>query len=307
MNANQEAKLTMYRAVEQHCDDNSAITGTVTAFQTALDDFKAKIAALISTEQLLGTPLKGIAVDKTVLKQSLCQQAADVASLVYAFAAATGNNTLLEEVNFPITKLLRLRDDQLAPRCQDIYDISTANMPGAKDYGLKQPMLDGLQTAITGYAAQTPKPRLAVSERKTHNANITTLIKEADAILKNQIDKMMVSFKTDHPDFVSEYESNRHIIDPSTTSTKLSGIVTLTGEEKPIKNATVTVTGTSGQATGTTRSTTTSATGKYTLKPLPPGDYTITITAPGYKNYEETQVNAKLGNNNHLDVEMETI
>lgn len=307
MDAKQEAKLNMYRVVEQYCDDNSAIVSTVIAFQTAFTNFKAKIALLVGSEQLSALPIKGIAVDKTVSKQDLSQLAADVASLISAFAAATSNNTLLEEVNFPYSKLFGTRDDLLAPRCQNIYDAGVANMPAVKDYGLTQAALDALQAAITNYAAQTPKPRSAVSQRKIHNANIKALFVDADAILKSQMDKMIVAFRAANPDFVTGYDSNRIIIDPATTTTKITGIVTGIADEKPIKDAQITATGTAGGATGVTKSTVTTGTGKYTLKPLPPGDYTITVEAPGFQPFEETQVHATMGNNNHLDVGMENV
>lgn len=47
-------------------------------------------------------------------------------------------------------------------------------------------------------------------------------------------------------------------------------------------------------------------TGKYTLKPLPPGDYTIKIEAPGFANFTETAVKATMGTNSHLNVGMES-
>ena len=38
---------------------------------------------------------------------------------------------------------------------------------------------------------------------------------------------------------------------------------------------------------------------------IPPGDYTIKVEAPGFQDFTQTQFNAKLGTNNHLDVGME--
>ena len=51
MNANQEAKLKMYRATESYCDEHTGIITTNTAFETAFSNFKLKIAAIISTAQ----------------------------------------------------------------------------------------------------------------------------------------------------------------------------------------------------------------------------------------------------------------
>ena len=292
----------MYRATEKCCDDNAAIVGSIAAFQAAIGNFKQKIAAIITNEQLVSSPIAGISVDKYVSKGTLCQLAGDVASLIYAFASVTGNNTLREQVNFRASALIRERDDQLSPLCQNIHDLGTANIAGVKDYGLTSAALDTLQTAITTFSSATPKPRTAQSERKVQRASFVDLFREADNILKHQMDRIVVAFKATNPEFVKNYFSNRIIIDPATTATKITGTVINIAEEKPIKDATITATGTAGQATGTIRAATTSRLGKYTLKPLPPGDYTVTVTAEGYADSTETQVNAKLGTNNRLDV-----
>ena len=295
----------MFRAVESHCDNNPAIVGSLVAFQASLDAFKAKIALLISTEQLVSAPIAGVSVDKYVSKRTLCQLASDVASFVYAFASVTGNNTLREQVNFRANALNKQRDDQLSPLCQNIHDLGAANLGEVKNYGLTTEALNTLQTAITTFSAATPKPRTAQTEKKVQRANLAVIVRDATLILRHQMDRMVIAFKAANPDFVNQYFANRIIIDPATTTTKIVGIVTNTTDEKTIKDATVTATGTAGQATGVTKSTITSSLGKYTLNPLPPGDYTVTIKATGFKDFTQTQFEAKLGTNNHLDAAME--
>lgn len=122
MNTKQEAKLNMYRATEKHCDDNAAIIASTIAFQNAFNNFKTKIAAIVSTTQQKDLALTGITVDKSSSKQTLCPLMAETAGIIYAFASATANNTLKQEVNFSNTALLKTKDDQLAPRCQNIHD-----------------------------------------------------------------------------------------------------------------------------------------------------------------------------------------
>ena len=295
----------MYRATEKLCDDNPAIVGSIAAFQTSFANFKLKIAAIISTEQLVSAPIAGVSVDKYVSKGTLCKLAGDVASLIYAFASVTGNNTLREQVNFRASSLVRQRDDQLSPLCQNIHDLGVTNLNEVKNYGLTSAALTTLQTAINTFSSATPKPRNAQTERKVQRANFVDIFREVDAILRNQMDRIVIAFRAANPDFVKEYFSNRIIIDPATTATKITVTIINIADEKPIKNATVTATGTNGQATGVIKSTTTSSLGKYTLKPLPPGDYTITVQATGFNNFTQTEFQAKLGVNNHLNAAME--
>ena len=299
MNTKQEAKLNMYRATEKHCDDNALIIAAVPAFQTASTISKA-IADIINITQLKDVALTGITIDKSNSKQTLCQIAADMAGIISAFASATSNNTLKQEVNFPVSKLLKTRDDELAPRCQNIHAKAVANLAALADYGITAAMLTGLQTAINNYSAETPKPRTALSQRKTYNANLAVLFKETDAILRDQLDKLVMTFKTSNPDFIKTFESNRIIIDPASTATQLKGVITNKSDDNPIKGATITIVELSKTAT-------TNFAGEYSFKPVANGTYTVTVTATGFQNFQTDGVEVKLGVITSLGVELESL
>lgn len=216
MNAKQEAKFNMFRATEMHVDDNAAIVAANVAFTAAFNQFKTTNVAISGTAQQKSGSLLGIAVDKTNYKQTLCTKTAAVAGYIYAYAAANKNNTLKSEMNLSITTLMRTRDEELAPRCQNVHDKGAVNIAALKDYGVTAALLADLQTAITDYSASTPRPRAAVSSRKTATVNLAALFKENDAILNEQMDKLIEQFRADHPNFVKTYFSNREIIDAPT-------------------------------------------------------------------------------------------
>lgn len=298
MNIRQEAKLTMYRAVETHCDDNASLIATVPAFQTAFNEFKTKIAEILSVEQLRDASLAGIAAGKSNLKQTLCRQTVDMAGIIYAFASETGNETLKAESQFSYSKLLQTRDDELAPRCQNIHARAAENKTQLADYGITTASLTALQKAIDDYQTETPKPRTAKSQRKTQTANLRRLFKETDDLLKTRLDKLVANFKTANPDFAAAYEANRIIIDPAVTTTQLKGKVTNKTNNAPIKDATVLVV-----ETNITAKTNTS--GEYQIKPIAPNKYTIRTTATGFQAYEQNDVEVKLGVVNKLDINLE--
>jgi Carboxypeptidase regulatory-like domain len=297
MNAQSEAKLTMYQSVEDHCDDNSDIISANIAFQTAFTNFKTKVATIVNTAQQADLALTGFAAGKKTTKQELCGMTADIAAIIYAFADATGNDELKGEVNYSLTDLLRLKDSLLAPRCQNIHDKGFENKEALKDYGITAAILTTLQTVIDTYTETIPKPRTAVSSRKTLNSNLKQFFKETDAILENQMDKLVVTFKTTNPDFVKTYFSVRQIISPATTTTQLKGIITNKSDQTPIKDATVTIV-----ELETTQKTKSS--GEYLFKPIPNGTYTIRVTKEGFQTFEKDEIKVKLGQIRHLDVEL---
>lgn len=288
MNATQESKLNMYRATQKHCTDNAAIVATVPAFQTALNSFNVKVSAIIAAAQQEDLVTKGITVDKAEAKRTLCRLTTDIAAPIFAFASATSNNTLKQEVNFSYTDLLKTKDDLMAPRCQNIKDLGIENKLALEPYGITEAGLIALQTEIDNYQVKVPTPRNSAAQKKTLRQNIKNLIKETDIVLKEQMDKTVVGFKTVNPDFVSTYKANRVIIDPGKSITTLKGSVQSSQDDLPVKAASILV-------KETDNITTSNAAGTYEIKPIAAGTYTVTISATGFKEKTETSVIVKQG------------
>jgi multidrug efflux pump subunit AcrA (membrane-fusion protein) len=300
MDSLQEARLNMYQVIKTHGDDNAAVVAAIPAFRAAFDDFKAKIAEIVAADQQKSTILTGIAADKAQLKQALCRQAANIAGAIFAFAATTSNNELKQQMNVSPSKLLKTSDNQLAARCQHIHDAGIANLEALADYGINPALLTALQNAIRDYADTAPKTRTARSHRKAIGGSLRELFKEADAILVDRMDTLIGLLKESHPEFAATYQAARIIIDPSTTTTQLKGIVTNQADGAPIKGAAVTI-------TETAQTTITDAAGEYSFKPVHSGTYTLRASATGFDDFEDDEVEVKLGVVNHLDVELVSI
>lgn len=297
MNAQQEAKLSMYLSTGRHLDDNSTIIAGNAAFVSNFTTVKAKVADLSNKAQLSDLALTGLAAGKKNTKQNAAQTAADTAGIVYAFADATANEQLKAEVDYSLTDLLKMKDSLLALRCRNIHDLAVENKTALVDYGVTDAALTDLQTAIDDYTATITKPRAARSGRKTLNAEIAGLFKEIDKIYDRQLDKLIVAFKTAHPDFVQTYFNLRKLPEPPVTATQLKGVVTNASDETPIKDALVTVV-----ELGKTAKTKSS--GEYLFKPIPNGTYTIRVTAEGFQDFESQEIEVKLGQINTLDISL---
>jgi hypothetical protein len=297
MTSKQEAKLNMFRATQKHCADNAAIVATIPAFQAAVNALNAKIASIIATTQQEDLVTKGITIDKAEAKKTLCQLAADIAAPIVAFAASTNNNQLLNEVNFSYTELFRSKDDQLAPRCQNIHDAALANLAALAPYGISAATVTTLQASIDNYQAAVPNPRNAAAQKVTIRANLKNLIKEADTVLKLQMDKTIVGLKTSNPDFVSTYKTNRVILDPSKTTTSLKGVIQSSASITGIAGATILIVETKTKSVSNNL-------GEYEIKPVASGQYTIIVSAPKYNDTTVKEVVIKQGQINKLDIQL---
>lgn len=297
MNAKQEAKFTMFRTTEQNLDANVDTTATVPAFSGVVGNLKAVIAAILNLTQLTDVNLAGITADKSNSKQSLARFASDLADIIRSFASINKNETLKEEVTYSYYKLVKMRDESLAPICRIIHVRGTENLDALRDYGIDQDKLNAFETAINEYAAKTPNPRTAIINRRTQKAKLTELFKQGDEIIKDQIDGLMKNFRVTHPDFFNSYSAAREIVDPSTTVTQLKGSVIDAADEKPIKGATVTI-------VELGKSTETGIKGEYIFKPVEHGKFSIQITKEGYETFRKEAVELKTGKIAHLHINL---
>lgn len=297
MNAQQKAKLTMSRTIEQILNDNTSIIAAVPALVSLVVVFKGVIASILTATQLADVNLTGIAADKGNAKNYLALIASDFADIIGSFASANKNATLKQEVKYSLSKLWRMRDEALAPVCRIIHDRAAENLDALRDYGITPQKLAAFDTAINDYAAKSPKTRTAIANRQAHNANLRELFKQADDILKNQMDGLMKNFRTTHPDFYNAYLAAREVIDPHTTVTQLKGTVIDAADEKPIKGATVTI-------VELNKSKNTNLNGEYSFKPAENGTFTLKIEKPGYAPYQKEELEIKTGHIIHWHVSL---
>ncbi|MEP7319763.1 MAG: carboxypeptidase-like regulatory domain-containing protein [Panacibacter sp.] len=109
------------------------------------------------------------------------------------------------------------------------------------------------------------------------------------------MDKTLAGFKATNPDFVNTYKANRVIIGPGKVTTELTGTVTNTADNSPIKGSSILIEETGVSVTATPQ-------GVYQIKPIVHGTYTIKVTRTGYQDNILSGINVKLGKVNQLDI-----
>lgn len=296
MNALQEATLNMQRVVEQHLDENNTIIKAVPAFETAFNKLKhlnAQITSAIGGQEVSRT---GFARDKSTSKTELCNATLLIAKPTRAFATATGDNALRDEVDYTFNKLNRLRDDQIAPRCQIIRDRAAANLAALADYGITAEKLTDLQNKIDTYLAETPKPRSARADRSIKTADLSEFFRESKKALK-QMDDLIDNFTAANSEVVNKYKRLRKIDKPPSTTTQLKGIVTNKSDGTAINQAEITI-------VELTKTAKTNSLGNYSIKPAPIGKFTIRVTKSGFNDFEIFDFDIKLGGITTLNVEL---
>jgi hypothetical protein len=218
LTAIQEAELNASRATEAHIDANIAIIDGIAAFLANFNGVKANNAAILEDAELKGASLTTTS-RKADLRLRLCDKTVKLAGVVQTYADDTADFQLGDDMKITASQLKRMRDDEFAPFCRFINHRASEHRAALKDYNLSDADFTELQTLIDDYSAEAPKPRTAISQRKTTNANLAALFKDNRNRFK-KLDKQIETLREAHPDFVRTYFSTRETANPLTVHKK---------------------------------------------------------------------------------------
>lgn len=205
-------KLTMYQAVQNVLKQNKTVWETVPAMVEVFATYDALLERIESYKRITGINKKGITMLKAKQQEEVITHVYEVASALYVLATRTNNAVLAGKVNYTRTDLVKTRDTGLVVRCMAIADLATEHLDDLEAYQVTEDEIRSLKEEIDRFSDNLPTTRISVSERKAANERMKAVFVEVDAILKNQIDRLMVRYEKSQPEFYFMYQNLRRII-----------------------------------------------------------------------------------------------
>jgi len=295
MDALQESKLTMYRSVHTLCSNNPNAVNAVPAMKQAFSEFSITLDNINTATGSLRQVTTGIALEKEEKRGIMSQNAFTAANVLFAFASATGNTDLKKQATVSPRSFDRLRDEDVDDECLRIYKLAAANMAELPAYGYSTDLLDDFRGSIDNYTAMIEKPKAAKANLSGERKLLDPLFAEADMLLKERMDKIMVIYERTNPAFAEKYYANRVVNDPRTTHTQITGIVK-DNKGMPVPEVRIEVKNDTFSGTVFT-----DKEGKYQLV-LRYGAYELFASKAGHPDVALRDVNVKLGQISHVDI-----
>ncbi len=209
----QENKLSMGLAVQGVVNNNNSIWSGLPAFVTAFADYEAVILDIQSNRVVQEASTSGVTLDKAGAETALIEKTIAVSSGAHAYATTVNNNTLKKKIAYSPSSLRQARDTVMRDICQLIHDEVNAEIANLADYGILPADLTDLQNKITAFNSVVVDPREAITDRSTATQELVILFSKFDGILNDQLDKLMVNFKSSEPIFYRQYTNARIIVD----------------------------------------------------------------------------------------------
>jgi len=205
-------KLVMYNAVQSHLNLNKDVWASVPAMVTTISDFELLLAQIKSYQQLTQGNKKGITNQKADQQALVIAQTYELSSVLYAMAMKNNDVVLAAKVDYTETDLLKMRDDNLVTACRNIVEFATGHLAELNAYQVSGDELMALNEEINRFADNLTTGRISVSEQKAANEKMKVVFLQVDALLKKQLDRLMVRYRKIDPDFYSTYQNLRRIV-----------------------------------------------------------------------------------------------
>ena len=258
-----------------------AANGVISAIVTNL---QSGLSALLGGQQNQTAGSKGVTQTKSQARTILEGTAMAVASAGKAYAVSDNNLVLKETCSLTASGLDKAKDVDLIAICQNLYDAVNPFAASLAPYGATSTSLSALQTAITTFTALTGKPASAIAAVSAATEGIEIEVKAIKTLLNEQLDPLMMQFKTSNPAFYNQYMASRVIHDIGIRHTvTFKGFIYSAGNVA-LPGALVKLAGAAlhEKITGTT--------GAYEFTRLHTGTYIFQISAAGFVSQTKTIV-----------------
>ena len=304
----EENHLSMFKTVDIATENHATVIDAILPLKSARTELKQIIVNLGNAVQKQSTNISGYTEEKKQRRQKMTDQTFVVGQLVSAFAIAKNMIALDGDVNYSITTLNRMSDDEVGEICNKVYLKAKEHLADLADYGITTAVLNELKELIDNYNSKTQLNKVTLEQKSEQTKIIAQLIKDGKALLTNSFDKLMLILRNTNPEAYNAYvaarnsmpkrhakKSNGEVIEEEAGI--LTGLVSDKADGMPIAGATV-------KLNGTDYKTETDSDGEYLFDSLPAGTYTVEISILDYQIAKLTDQKVIAGDETIADFEM---
>jgi hypothetical protein len=216
MNQDQDNITTMFETTDKTFTQDQSVWSVMPAFVDAVDRVEEGIAA-IRQKQANQEPT-GDTDAKQNARDAVVEQTFLIGSQLSALASKTNDPMLAAKVSLDKSALDKAAISDLLIEAKSVQGAANDNAAVlASGYLISAAMLTTFAAAITTLDSMKDSPRTAVVNKRVQTLSLPGAIAYMRGILRNEIDKMIIAFKTSAPDFYAAYFAARVIIDRTGT------------------------------------------------------------------------------------------
>lgn len=199
----------MFGSVHTVLTANQAIWNSVPAFASAVGLFENKLAILDVKLSEQSVAMTGVTLEKQEQLNRLSEAMFLVHNALYLHGKETGSIILQERNRTSKSELLRLTIGRAKVHGNDLKNDLLAYGSALDAYGITPAFVTDLMARLDSLPELIESSRMALLHRKGATKAIDETEAQLTEILRDQLDRMILVFKNDHPQLVSDYQHAR--------------------------------------------------------------------------------------------------
>jgi hypothetical protein len=213
MNRNQENKLGMYLAVELVMNEYVTLWSQVPIMSDLMAEFEGLIGQIEFTRIVQERGTAGVTLDKAEARHNAAVKGLKIADALVILATRNGNHSLAERMKFSPSSFENCRDTAAASKLQAIHQDAQLNSVQLVGFGITALMLTEFHGLMIAFRNSVAAPRTEIGKGVFSTENLAELYSQTDLFLKDQLDRVMESYRESAAVFFGRYESARVIVD----------------------------------------------------------------------------------------------
>src|SRR5262245_13060741 len=182
------------------------------AFSEGVEALAESLTAIDAQAQVAqGNP--GASDAKELARQELCTAACEVIGALRAYAAVNADPELAARVNFSASDVIGGKANEVVSRCRSVHTSASELVSSLGNYGVTTTRLTAFKRKIDSFEELKSAPRQSRVTQSAAAQLIPQLVRSAVSVLRDQLDGLVLQFKSADPSFYEEYFSARVVVD----------------------------------------------------------------------------------------------
>jgi len=217
MNKMQTKDLRMFGATDECMNQNQTKWVTIQAIVRLKNLLSQNISTIKDLDQKKESTVSNpITLNKEKIKDLLEGKIEVLYGIVYSYATANQLKELAQKVKLLSKGFAKKRETDIEPKVNTFLLLVRELLPKLSDYSLTEEMVVDAETTRDQFVALVGVPRNMRIQSSSTKKQMNDLINETMGLLTQQLDKLMLRFKSTDIDFYNSYIQSRTIVEPAT-------------------------------------------------------------------------------------------
>jgi len=213
MNKRQNNKLKSYNDITAVLSANQSVYEVYPVIKMAVENLFSIITQIKTLATQSAIDNTGITEQKTVIKEKLSSLAVELAASASAYAVDLNDKEMEAALDFSYSDIRYARDNDTISITSAIYNELAEHNGKLTDYLVTDDDKSALKRLIDDFEEVSKNKGLQHSQSVSDTKKLCLLFKEADGVLTQKLDRLLMRLRRKAPSFYNAYLTARNIID----------------------------------------------------------------------------------------------